>query len=134
MVLNGIFGGLRETGLAASIRGLPQADRFGDVESSESTDDRRRCAIPSSNESYRVDEKQPGARQDAPALCTDTWSDAGLKNGHVPPFPARPPTKHRPGINSPPFAARRSPSAAVDGEKTNALLGYRRTFGKSICS
>jgi hypothetical protein len=31
--------------------------------------------------------KAAGARQDGPAVCTDTWSDAGLKNGHVPPSP-----------------------------------------------
>jgi hypothetical protein len=56
-------GEMRETGLAASIRGLPRADRFGDVESSESSDDRWRTGtILSSTESYRVDEKAAGAR------------------------------------------------------------------------
>jgi hypothetical protein len=45
---------------------------------------------------YRVDEKSSRCSPRRTGRLTDIWSDVGLKNGHVPPFPANLLTMHIP--------------------------------------
>jgi hypothetical protein len=51
-----------------------------------------------------VDEKAADARQVAPGVCTDIWSDAGLKKWSCATIPCQAVTMHCAGF-TPPFGA-----------------------------